>query len=67
MFAEEFVLSYERQINEFKRLGPSASAHPAPVLEPLAEEDFEAEADDALDDEPDDNVNAEPTADQAEA
>ncbi len=67
MFAEEFVLSYERQINEFKRLGPSASAHPAPVLEPLAEEDFEAAADDALDDEPDDNVDAEPTADQAEA
>jgi len=41
MFSEEFVQSYERQINEFKRLGPAVSAQPAPVLEPLAEEDFE--------------------------
>ena len=29
MFAEEFVLSYERQINEFKRLGPLAATHQA--------------------------------------
>ena len=29
MFSEEFVLSYERQINEFKRLGPLAATHPA--------------------------------------
>ncbi len=29
MFAEEFVLSYERQINEFKRLGPLEATHPA--------------------------------------
>jgi type VI secretion system FHA domain protein len=43
MFAEEFVQSYERQINEFKRLDPSDTMLPVPALEPLAEEDFKAE------------------------
>ena len=43
MFAEEFVQSYERQINEFKRLEPSDTVLPVPALEPLAEEDFKAE------------------------
>ncbi len=61
MFAEEFVQSYERQINEFKRLGPSVSAHPAPVLEPLSEEDFEAENSEQEESED------KPAADQAEA
>jgi hypothetical protein len=80
MFAEEFVQSYERQINEFKRLGP-VSAHPAPVLEPLAEEDFndensddEKSDDEVFDDEVfDDEVfddaafDEEPPTDQAKA
>ena len=43
MFAEEFVQSYERQINEFKRLDPSDTMLPVPALEPISEEDFKAE------------------------
>jgi predicted component of type VI protein secretion system len=43
MFAEEFVQSYERQINEFKRLDPAAAPQPVAPLEPLSEEDFDAE------------------------
>ena len=46
MFAEEFVGSYERQINEFKRLDPSDSLMPVAALEPLSEEDFDAEVND---------------------
>ena len=42
MFAEEFVQSYERQINEFKRLNPDNSPCPKPKLEPLSEEEFNA-------------------------
>ena len=42
MFAEEFVQSYERQINEFKRIDPVDSPYPKPKLEPLSEEEFEA-------------------------
>ena len=41
MFAEEFVQSYERQIAEFKRLDPPESPRPLPVLEPLAEEEYD--------------------------
>ncbi len=66
MFAEEFVQSYERQINEFKRLGPSLSAHPAPVLEPLSEEDFEAENSEQEESEQEESEDK-PAADQAEA
>lgn len=80
MFAEEFVQSYERQINEFKRLGP-VSVHPAPVLEPLAEEDFndensddevsddEVSNDEVSDDEVFDDAafDEEPPTDQAKA
>ena len=38
MFAEEFVKSYERQINEFKRLDPSEVPTTAAPLEPLSED-----------------------------
>jgi type VI secretion system FHA domain protein len=41
MFAEEFVQSYERQINEFKRLDPAAAPQPVAPLEPLVEADFD--------------------------
>jgi len=47
MFAEEFVQSYERQINEFKRLDPSQSPLPMATLEPLSKEEFEAEMSEA--------------------
>ena len=43
MFAEEFVQSYERQINEFKRLNPDDLPHPLPKLEPLSEEEYYAQ------------------------
>ncbi|MDH3748762.1 MAG: type VI secretion system-associated FHA domain protein TagH [Gammaproteobacteria bacterium] len=43
MFAEEFVMSYERQIAEFKRLSPMDSAQTVPTLEPLPEEDSKAD------------------------
>ena len=49
MFAEEFVQSYERQINEFKRLDPSDTLIPVPALEPLSEEDFNADMTDTFD------------------
>jgi len=57
MFAEEFVQSYERQINEFKRLDTTGIPNTAPPLEPLDEEEFEAEMQDALnDDDIDDDI-----------
>ncbi len=62
MFAEEFVQSYERQINEYKRLDPSHRANPAPVLEPLSEEEFEAGMNEANDEDADEP--GEPTADK---
>lgn len=49
MFAEDFVKSYERQVNEFKRLDPSVVPTLAQPLEPLAEDDFESRIDKALD------------------
>ena len=49
MFAEEFVRSYERQINEFKRLDPPDSLLPIPALEPLSEEDLKEEMTDTFD------------------
>ena len=42
MFSEEFVQSYERQINEFKRVSPDDSPFPKPKLEPLSEEEYNA-------------------------
>lgn len=62
MFAEEFVQSYERQINEFKRQDTTGIPNTAPPLEPLDEEEFEAEMQDALnDDDIDDDVDSEAT------
>jgi type VI secretion system FHA domain protein len=61
MFAEEFVRSYERQINDFKRLDPSAMPPSVAPLEPLNEADFEEFGDDIDDDFENDE------ADQAEA
>ena len=43
MFSEEFVQSYERQINEFKRLNPDESPYPMAKLEPLSEEEYYAQ------------------------
>jgi predicted component of type VI protein secretion system len=60
MFAEEFVQSYERQINEFKRLDTTGIPNTAPPLEPLDENEFEAEIQDALnDDDIDDDIDNE--------
>jgi len=69
MFAEEFVKSYERQIAEFKRLDPSGSPYPVPVLEPLSEEDFEEEFKKTINDELDEiyGDDDEPQTGQAEA
>jgi len=53
MFAEEFVLSYERQINEFKRLGPLAETHQAldstvvMAANSFADDEFDEEGQDA--------------------
>jgi len=53
MFAEEFVLSYERQINEFKRLGPLAATHQAldstvvMAENKFADDEFDEEGQDA--------------------
>ncbi len=49
MFAEEFVLAYERQINEFKRLGPLAETHPA--LDSTVVQPKNSFADDDIDEE----------------
>ena len=78
MFAEEFVKSYERQINEYKRLGPPDTKLPVPALEPLSVEDFDAEMtnaydvlefskDDARNSEQDDDFEDDPEDDQAKA
>ena len=56
MFAEEFVQSYERQINEYKRLDPAAGPPSVAPLTPMSEEEFNAELNGALNDDeiPDD-------------
>lgn len=43
MFAEEFVKSYERQIAEFKRVDRPNFPSTAQTLEPISEEEFEAD------------------------